>query len=99
MSPECISNYIDGSFVPPTNGQYFESYNPSTGKILHMIPDSEAADVESAVSAAKSALPAWSKTSKDHRSALLNKLADLLEANLERFGKIRILLHFCYLPF
>jgi acyl-CoA reductase-like NAD-dependent aldehyde dehydrogenase len=51
-----------------------------------MIPDSEAADVDSAVAAAKSALPSWSKTSKEHRSALLNKLADLLEANLESFG-------------
>lgn len=86
MSPEYISNYIGGSFVSPGNGKYFESHNPSTGKILHMIPDSEAADVDLAVAAAKSALPAWSKTSKEHRSALLNKLADLLEDNLERFG-------------
>lgn len=39
--------------------------------------------VEAAVAAAKEAFPAWSGRSPEQRAEVLNKLADLIQANLE----------------
>lgn len=86
MSPENLLNFIDGDFKAPIGGAYIPSYNPSTGKVINMIPDSDGADVEMAVASAAKAFPAWSSTSREHRSALLYKLADLLEGHLQQFG-------------
>lgn len=41
--------------------------------------------VEAAVAAAKEAFPGWSEHSPEQRAQVLNKLADLMEANLEEF--------------
>ena len=50
-----ILNYINGELVVPVNGQYLDNYNPSTGKVYSLIPDSEKDDIDNAVSAAKEA--------------------------------------------
>jgi len=82
----CLKNFIKGSYIAPHSGMYFDSLNPSTGEVLCRIPDSSEKDIEMAVQAATTALPAWSKTSREYRSTLLMKLADLLEAKLQFFG-------------
>lgn len=81
-----IHNFIDGHFVPPRNGQYFDDLNPATEEIIAEIPDSDRADVDDAVAAAKRAFPAWSRTSAEQRSRVLLKLADLIEQNLEELA-------------
>ena len=43
------------------------------------------ADVDAAVTAARSAFPAWSSTSTDQRSRVIFRIADLIERDLERF--------------
>ncbi len=86
MALDCLANFINGKYCNPISNQYFESYNPSTENVIHMIPDSGPDDVEMAVEVAKIALPKWSSTSREHRSGLLLKLADLLEGNLRKFG-------------
>lgn len=43
--------------------------------------------VEAAVAAAKEAFPGWSERSPEQRAQVLNKLADLMEANLEEFAQ------------
>lgn len=48
-----LQNFIDGKFVDPRNGQYLDSFNPATGKAFLLVPDSDAEDVNDAVSAAK----------------------------------------------
>ena len=78
-----ILNYINGKLVAPVNGQYLENYNPSTGKVYSLIPDSEKDDINNAVHAAKKAFPAWSKTPKQERSNILMKLADNIEKHFE----------------
>lgn len=78
-----ILNYINGELVAPVNGQYLENYNPSTGKVYSLIPDSEKDDINNAVHAAKKAFPAWSKTPKQERSNILMKLADNIEKHFE----------------
>ncbi len=78
-----ILNYINGELVAPVNGQYLENYNPSTGKVYSLIPDSEKDDINNAVHAAKKAFPEWSKTPKQERSNILMKLADNIEKHFE----------------
>lgn len=43
--------------------------------------------MEAAVNAAKEAFPEWSARSLERRAGILNKLADLIEANLEEFAQ------------
>jgi aminomuconate-semialdehyde/2-hydroxymuconate-6-semialdehyde dehydrogenase len=81
-----LANFIDGRFVGPESGQWFETPEPATGKTLAFVPDSDGADVDSAVAAAKRAFPAWSKTPAEQRSRILLRLADLIEANLEELA-------------
>ena len=61
------------------------SYNPATGLSDLQIPDSSASDVNLAVKCAQEAFKSWSKTSVQERSALLNKIADVLESRLQEF--------------
>lgn len=82
-----LKNYINGKFLEPSSGSYLDNINPATGKVYGKIPDSEKADVDLAVSAAKKAFPIWSKTPKEERSAILLKLADLIEENLDKFAQ------------
>lgn len=78
-----IENYIDGTFSSPHGGQYLPNVEPATGSIYGLIPDSDQADVERAVLAAEAAFPAWSRRPAEERAALLLRLSDLIQANLE----------------
>ena len=49
---EKLQNFIDGKFTSPKNGGYFDNYEPGTGKVYSLIPDSDSEDVELAVKAA-----------------------------------------------
>jgi len=81
-----IKNYINGILVEPQSGTYIDNYNPATGKVYSLIPDSDERDVELAVSAASVAFPAWSAMHTEKRSALLIRLSELIENNLEKFA-------------
>ncbi|KAM9383296.1 2-aminomuconic semialdehyde dehydrogenase isoform 2-T2 [Phaethornis superciliosus] len=80
-----LENFIAGKFV--TCSSYIDSYNPSTGDVYCRVPDSGKEEVEAAVKAAKAAFPIWSSKSPLERSQILNKLADLIEHDLEAFAQ------------
>ncbi|KAM6433329.1 2-aminomuconic semialdehyde dehydrogenase isoform 3-T3 [Rhynochetos jubatus] len=80
-----LENFIGGKFVPCSC--YIDSYNPSTGDVYCRVPDSGKEEVEAAVKAAKDAFPIWSSKSPLERSQILNKLADLIEHDLEAFAQ------------
>jgi len=81
-----IQNFINGLFVDPQSGNYLENVNPATGGSIGKIPSSDAQDVAAAVEAAKGAFPEWSKTSTEKRFRILNKLADLIEENIDELA-------------
>jgi aminomuconate-semialdehyde/2-hydroxymuconate-6-semialdehyde dehydrogenase len=81
-----ISNYIGGEFVNPLSDSYLDNYEPATGSVYSLVPDSDSRDVELAVRAAESALPLWSAMSVEKRSEIMLRIADLLLLNLERFA-------------
>ncbi|MEX1368791.1 MAG: aldehyde dehydrogenase family protein, partial [Nannocystaceae bacterium] len=76
-------NYIGGEWVAPKGGDYFENPSPVTGKTFCEIARSKPADIEAALDAAHAAKEGWGKTSAGDRAAVLNKIADRMEANLE----------------
>ncbi len=76
-------HWINGQFVKPDTGMYFENVSPVNGKIFCEIARGNHVDVEKALDAAHAAAPAWSKTSVTERAIILNKIADRMEANLE----------------
>jgi aldehyde dehydrogenase len=81
-------NYINGKFVAPVGGQYFDNASPIDGKVFTKAARSGKADIELAIDAAHAAFPAWSKTSVTQRSALLNKIADVIEKNLDYLAAV-----------
>lgn len=76
-------NFIGGKWVAPVEGQYFDNVSPVTGKVFCQAARSQAADIELALDAAHKARDAWGRTSPAGRAAVLLKIADRLEANLE----------------
>lgn len=76
-----ILNYIDGELTAPRSGKRLENYNPATGELYSLIPDSDQADVEAAVTAAKEAFKEWSTMPAQKRSSFLNAIADLIDKN------------------
>ena len=79
-------NYIGGEWVAPVKGQYFDNITPVTGDVICEIPRSSAEDIELALDAAHKAAPAWGRTSAQERSNILLKIADRIEANLEKLA-------------
>jgi aminomuconate-semialdehyde/2-hydroxymuconate-6-semialdehyde dehydrogenase len=82
-----LSNYINGNLIAPQSGNYIDNYNPSTGKVYSLIPDSDEKDVAAATAAAKAAFPPWSATSAAKRSELLLKIANLITENLDTLAQ------------
>jgi aldehyde dehydrogenase len=76
-------NYIGGKWVAPVDGKYFDNVSPLTGKTFCQIARSNEKDVNLALDAAHAAKDAWGKTSTTARANILNKIADIMEANLE----------------
>ena len=76
-------NFIDGKWVAPVKGKYFDNVSPVDGKVFTKVPRSSAEDIELALDAAHKAKAAWGKSSPTTRSNLLLKIADRLEENLE----------------
>jgi aminomuconate-semialdehyde/2-hydroxymuconate-6-semialdehyde dehydrogenase len=83
-----LANFIDGKFVAPRSGAYFEDVNPATAETIAEIPDSDRRDVDDAVRAAKRAFSSWSGLRAEERSRVLLRLADLIEQNLESLARL-----------
>ena len=75
-------NYINGKFVEPKSGKYFDNTSPISNEVICSVARSNEKDVDAALDAAHAAFPTWGKTSITERSNILIKIADVLEKNL-----------------
>jgi len=82
-APAHIANYIGGSLQAPLNGNYIPNINPATGETYSQTPDSDLKDVDEAVGAARAAFPVWSTTPVEERFKILNRIAELIDENLD----------------
>lgn len=80
--------YINGKWVKSSEGQTLTSYCPATGDALAVFQDASHEDVTWAVKAARQAFDSWSKTSAKERAAILNKIADIIDDNMEELALI-----------
>jgi aminomuconate-semialdehyde/2-hydroxymuconate-6-semialdehyde dehydrogenase len=82
-----IKNYIDGRWADPISGNYLDNPEPATGLVYSKVPDSDARDVDAAVTAAQRAFPAWAALSAADRSRILLSIAERIDAQRERLAQ------------
>jgi aldehyde dehydrogenase (NAD+) len=82
--------FINGAFVAPKNGQYIDSFDPTTGKPWYQFAEAGAEDVGAAVEAARSAFaaPAWRRMTQTDRGRLVRRLAELLLEHADELALI-----------
>lgn len=81
-------NYVAGHWQSK-NGSSFESHNPArTSEVLGVFPASTPAQADEAVAAARSALPAWRRTSRIHRAELFDNLAQLVKRETDNLARL-----------
>jgi len=76
-------NYINGEWVAPVRGDYFDNPSPITGKVVCRVARGTAEDIELALDAAHGAKDGWGRTSPAERAVILNKIADRMEERLK----------------
>jgi aminomuconate-semialdehyde/2-hydroxymuconate-6-semialdehyde dehydrogenase len=85
--PSEVLNLIDGRLVPAVSGMELDNTDPATGHVIGTLPASDGADVDAAVGAASRAFPAWSAAPAGQRAAMLRRLADLIERDLDPMAR------------
>ena len=81
--------YIGGEWVASDGSGRIEVVNPATEQVIAVVAEGTASDVDKAVAAARTALPAWSATPPAERADYLQKTAELLA---ERTDELALLL-------
>ncbi|MBS7526246.1 CoA-acylating methylmalonate-semialdehyde dehydrogenase [Fusibacter paucivorans] len=79
-------NYINGEWIAAESDKTEVVPNPATGEVLIHVPISNRTDFEKAVTAAKNAFPAWSKTAVPRRARILFKYQQLLVEHWEELA-------------
>ncbi|KAG4432258.1 hypothetical protein IFR05_012264 [Cadophora sp. M221] len=81
--------FINNKYVDAKSGHRFSVTNPSNGTLVaEGVHSAGAEDVDLAVSAASQAFKIWSKTKGSERAKCMNKIADLIEQDLEKLAMI-----------
>ena len=81
--------FIGGRWVAPVGGEYLPIENPSTGELIGEIARGQAADVEAAVAAARTALAGtWGKTPAFERGRILTRMGQAVLARVEELARI-----------
>ncbi|MBL4910179.1 MAG: aldehyde dehydrogenase [Alteromonadaceae bacterium] len=83
---ETLANFINGKYCPPVNQRYIDNMEPATGLVYGQIPNSDADDLELAITAAEMALPAWRELALEQRADILVKIAQGIEDNLDKLA-------------
>ncbi|MGA8741197.1 MAG: aldehyde dehydrogenase family protein [Terracidiphilus sp.] len=84
---------IANRWVASESGKTFTTINPSTGEEICQVAEADAADVERAVRAARSAFEhgPWRSMRASERGRLLHRLADLIESNVDQLARLESL--------
>ena len=91
LKKENFKMFINGEWVDAEDKLVLKSYNPANSEYLANFPDATEGDVNRAVEAAQEAFKTWKYTTVSERAALLNKIADIIDANTELLATVESL--------
>jgi aldehyde dehydrogenase (NAD+) len=84
--------FINGKFVAPEKGQYFDTINPATEKKIARMAEADEKDVDKAVKAARAAYEnVWSKMPAKERGKYLFRIARIIQERAREFAVIETL--------
>ena len=91
LTGSCLPIYINGAYRT-SEGARIDSYDPTTGQVWCQVADCTDAEVDAAVSAAQAAMqsPEWRDMTQSQRGLLMLRLAELVEANVERIAEVEV---------
>jgi aldehyde dehydrogenase (NAD+) len=81
-----FGHFIRGTWVAPSTGKYFDTADPSTGEKLASVAEGSAADIDTAVKAARAAFPVWQSLSPHARARYLYGLARQVQKHSRRLA-------------
>ncbi|WP_169976025.1 aldehyde dehydrogenase family protein [Tautonia rosea] len=84
---------INGQWRDSLSGKTFETINPATEEVIAQVAEGDAADIDLAVKAARKAFDTgpWRTMDARDRGRLLNKLADLMESQIDELAALESL--------
>jgi malonate-semialdehyde dehydrogenase (acetylating)/methylmalonate-semialdehyde dehydrogenase len=83
-----VQNYINGKFIDASSSRTMEVISPLDGNLLSTVPLSTAADLDTAVKAAKAAFPIWSRMPIKERVQVFFRYKTLLERDLKALAEL-----------
>src|SRR3954470_7702325 len=85
--------FIGGQWIPAQSGKTFDTINPATEEVIASVAEGDAADIDLAVKAARQQFDGgeWSKMDARDRGRLMNKLADLIEEEIDELAALESL--------
>ena len=81
-----FGHFIGGVWKVPAEGSYFETSDPSTEEKIADVAQGSAADIDTAVKAARKALPGWQKLSGHERARYLYAMARHVQKHARRLA-------------
>ena len=85
MTTDHSTLFIGGEWVAPSSGQKITVISASTEEVIGSVPEAQEADVDAAVSAARSAFAdpdGWPSWSPEDRAAAMERFADALDKRI-----------------
>ena len=81
-----FKNLINGKMVD--NGEWLDVVNPATEEVVGQVPACGAADLDAAVTAARTAFKTWKHTSFDERRAAINAISKAITDNSDELFRL-----------
>jgi acyl-CoA reductase-like NAD-dependent aldehyde dehydrogenase len=91
MTTDHSTLFIGGEWVAPSSGQTITVISASTEEVIGSVPEAQEADVDAAVSAARSAFTdpdGWPTWSPEDRAAAMERFADALEKRVPEIAQL-----------
>ncbi|MGI9220035.1 MAG: aldehyde dehydrogenase family protein [Woeseiaceae bacterium] len=83
--------FIDGEFVKPEKGKYFDTINPATEEKLSRVALASDVDIDKAVKSARKAYSGWSRMKPAERGKYIYRIARILQERSREFAVIESL--------
>ena len=82
--------FIGGKWVDAASGKTFETYDPSSGRVIANVAACDAVDVDRAVAAARAAFESgpWPTTTGSERARMMWRLAELIEKHADELTEL-----------